>query len=222
MNRQQVIEKIQSMLKLQESTDFEGEAQAAANLIDKLCKQYEINLDDATKVQILDESFHQYKRMNTAYALLLNAVAAYYDAKAYVKNGDVKSLQIIGSEAQQIQVKIYFEFLYEVMEREANKAYQAEKLLDEMMGKTTSRSFKTNFRKSFVTKVQQRLSEMKDKEHEHAGEVRNTLSKMRLSKGKKFTGAVGAGAYAGADAGSSVSLNRQTSSGHKTYALRGA
>lgn len=222
MNRQQVIEKIQAMLKLQESTDFEGEAQAAANLIEKLCKQYEINLDEATKVQILDESFHQFKRMNTAYAQLLNAVAAYYDAKAYLKGGDVKSLQIIGSEAQQIQVKIYFEFLYEVMEREANKAYQAEKILNEMLGSTTSRSFKTNFRKSYVGMIAQRLKEMKDKEHEHAGEVRNTLSKMRLSKGKKFTGAVGAGAYAGADAGSSVSLNRQTSGGNKTYALCGA
>jgi hypothetical protein len=36
MDRNQVISKIKSMLKLQESTDFDGEASAAAQMIDKL------------------------------------------------------------------------------------------------------------------------------------------------------------------------------------------
>jgi PIN domain nuclease of toxin-antitoxin system len=49
MNRAQVIAKIKAMLSLQESTDFDGEAAAAANLIDKLCKQHGISVDDAVK-----------------------------------------------------------------------------------------------------------------------------------------------------------------------------
>jgi NMD protein affecting ribosome stability and mRNA decay len=48
MDRQQVIAKIQSILKLQNGTDFEGEASAAARMIDKLCKQYGITVDEAT------------------------------------------------------------------------------------------------------------------------------------------------------------------------------
>ncbi len=40
MDRSQVIAKIQSILKLQNGTEFEGEASAAANMIDILCNQY--------------------------------------------------------------------------------------------------------------------------------------------------------------------------------------
>jgi len=96
MDRKQIIAKIQSILKLQEGTSFDGEASAAANLIDKLCKQYGITITEATETQVLDESFINFKRVNVALTTLLNAIATFYDAKAYMKNGDVKSLQIIG------------------------------------------------------------------------------------------------------------------------------
>jgi hypothetical protein len=129
MNREQVIAKIQAILKLQNGTDFEGEASAAANLIDKLCNQYNVSLDEATKKQVLDESLEKFKRINSARAMILNAVATFYDAKAYVKNGDEKSLQILGTEAQQIQTKLYYEYLLEVMERECDKAHKAEKVI---------------------------------------------------------------------------------------------
>ena len=96
MDRKQIIAKIQSILKLQEGTSFDGEASAAANLIDKLCKQYGITITEATETQVLDESFINFKRVNVALTTLLNAIATFYDAKAYMKNGDVKSLQITG------------------------------------------------------------------------------------------------------------------------------
>ena len=39
MDRKQVIEKIQAILKLQEGTTFDGEADNAAKMIDMLCKK---------------------------------------------------------------------------------------------------------------------------------------------------------------------------------------
>lgn len=213
MNRQQVIAKIQSILKLQKGTDFEGEAFAAANLIDKLCKQYGVTIDEATETQVLDESFVSFKRINYAQSILLNAIASFYDAKAYLKTlNDVKSLQVIGSEAQQIQVRLYFEYLLEVMERECELAHKAEKVLAQVSGATVSRSFKLNFRKAFADKVAVRLHEMKIAEgrvHDDAQAVSGQLSKMRFGRSKKMNGARGEGATVGSNVGAGVSLHRQ-------------
>ena len=215
MDRQQVIAKIQSILKLQNGTSFDGEADAAAKMIDKLCKQYGVTISEATETQVLDESFDSFKRINVALSTLVNAIASFYDAKAYLKtSGDSKSLQVIGSEAQQIQVRLYYDYLVQVMEKEAEVAHKAEKVMAELTGKTVSRSFKLNFRKAFADNVAQRLFEMKKAEgrvHDDADAVKNKLSTMRFGRAKKMNGANGAGAYAGAGVGSSVSLNRQAS-----------
>ena len=212
MDRTQVIAKIQSILKLQENTTFDGEADAAAKMIDKLCKQYGVTITEATETQVLDESFETFKRANYALTTLLNAIATVYDAKAYMKTGDTKSLQVIGSEAQQIQVRLYYDYLVQVMEKEAEVAHQAEKIMSALQGKAMSRSFKLNFRKAFADNVALRLREMKIAEgrvHDDAKAVSDKLSTMRFGRAKKMTGASGAGAYAGAGVGSSVSLNRQ-------------
>ena len=214
MDRQQVIVKIQSILKLQNGTDFEGEASAAAAMIDKLCKQYGITVDEATETQVYDEEFSSFKRVNAALSLLLNAVANFYDAKAYLKNGDTKSLQVIGSEAQQIQVRLYYDYLVQVMEKEAEVAHKAEKVLASVRGDSVSRSFKLNFRKAFAEKVADRLREMKKEEnrvHDDAEAVDKKLSTMRFGRAKRMNGASGAGAYSGANVGAGVSLNRQAS-----------
>ena len=212
MDRTQVIAKIQSILKLQENTTFDGEASAAAAMIDKLCKQYGVTITEATETQVSDEEFLSFKRVNAALSLLLNAIANFYDAKAYLKNGDTKSLQVIGSEAQQIQVRLYYDYLVQVMEKEAEVAHKAEKILASLRGDTVSRSFKINFRKAFADKVSLRLSEMKEAEgrvHDDAEAVNNKLSTMRFGRAKKMNGASGDGAVVGAGIGSNVSLNRQ-------------
>jgi hypothetical protein len=214
MDRSQVIAKIQSILKLQNGTSFEGEADAAAKMIDKLCKQYGVTISEATETQVLDEEFASFKRINVALTTLANAIATFYDAKAYLKNGDSKSLQIIGSEAQQIQVRLYYDYLVQVMEKEADVAHKAEKILCDVTGKTVSRSFKLNFRKAFADKVAERLREMKlaeNRVHDDADAVKNKLSQMRFGRTKKMNGASGAGAYSGANVGAGVSLNRQAS-----------
>ena len=225
MDRNQVIAKIQSMLKLQEDTNFDGEASAAARLIDKLCAKYGVSLQEATEVQILDETFLTYKRINNANAMLLNAVANFYDAKLYIHNGvSVKSLQLIGSEAQQIQTRLYYDYLLQVMEKECDVAYQAEKIIAELSGASVSRSFKNNFRKAFVVKVMQRLKEMKVAEGrcaEEAQAVKAKANALALGKAKRMTGPTGAGAFAGSEVGGNVSLRRQAS-GSRQKALCGA
>jgi hypothetical protein len=214
LDRTQVIAKIQSILKLQENTTFDGEASAAAAMIDKLCKQYGITINEATETQVSDEEFLSFKRVNVALTTLLNAIASFYDAKAYMKNGDTKSLQIIGSEAQQIQVRLYYDYLVQVMEKEAEVAHKAEKILSSLRGDSVSRSFKLNFRKAFADNVALRLREMKKAEgrvHDDAKAVSDKLSTMRFGRAKKMNGANGAGAYVGANVGAGVSLNRQAS-----------
>jgi hypothetical protein len=226
MNRQQVIAKIKSMLALQEGTDFDGEASAAATLIDKLCKKHGITVDEATEVIASDELYQSFKRLDTSLAMVVNAVANFYDAKAYVKtdiNGD-KSIQVIGSEAQQIQVNLYSEYLLGVMNREADKAHKAEKIIAELTGAKLSSSFKNNFKKAFSNQVASRLQDMKKEEnrvHEHKDAVSKALSTRRFTNGKRYRGAVGAGATAGAGVGDSVSLNRQASGGGTQRALAG-
>lgn len=224
MDRKAIIAKIQAMLKLQEQTSFEGEASAAAALIDKLCKQNGITLEEATATQIFDESIKDFKRVDQSYALIVGAVAEFYDAKAYLQHSaNGKSLKVIGSEAQQIQVQLYSEFLMEVMDRECKLAYEAEKLLAELTDKTINKSFIFNFKKAFAGKIYDRLREMKIEEnrvHEDKQAVQNTLSTMRFGR-SKFTSAKGSGACAGNSAGESASLNRQTSGAQQKY-LKGS
>jgi hypothetical protein len=211
MDRQSVINKIKAMLALQESTDFEGEAAAAAAaLIEKLCKQHGINPETVNNPEILDEVFQEFKKMNSAIAMLLNSVANFYDACAYISRKDNKSLNIIGSEAQIIQTRLYFEYLYETMEKEAEKAFLAEKVLADLTGfNPPTKSFKHNFRLAFAQNVQLRLKEMKDKEHEHAKFTKDALALRKFGKAKTISSGSGDGAHAGYSAGSTVSLNKQ-------------
>lgn len=219
-DRKAIIAKIQAMLKLQEQTSFEGEASAAAALIDKLCKQNGISLEEATTTQILDESIKDFKRIDQSYTLIVVAVADFYDAKAYVNYSEKgKSIKVIGSEAQQIQVQLYSEFLMEVMDRECKIAYEAEKLLADILGKQLTKSFIFNFKKAFAGKIFDRLREMKIEEnrvHEDKDAVEKTLSTRRFGK-SNFKSAEGSGAQAGNSAGESASLNRQTSGSQQKY-----
>jgi hypothetical protein len=227
MTREQIISKIQSMLRLQEKTDFEGEASAAAKMIEKLCKQYGITVQEASEPIAKDEAFSAFKRKDGAYAILLNAVANFYNAKLYLKTNryeGVKTYQIIGTEAQQIQTKLYFDFLYESMIKECELAYKAEKVIADIQGKPMQRSFRTNFKKAFANQVSVRLIALKDEQENNdadAAAVKKKLSQMRLTKGSAISGPQGQGAQSGLTSGSNVSLNRQTA-GRKQMALAGA
>jgi enamine deaminase RidA (YjgF/YER057c/UK114 family) len=229
MDRSAAIAKIKAMIALQEGTSFDGEASAAAAAIDRLCAQYGLTVSDATKIEIKGEIFSRFGKINTAYneklanGMILGAVANFYDACAYVgKNG--KSFNVIGSEAQQIVVKIYYDFIVECMEQEVNKAYEAEKVLCALTGKEDpKRSFRRNFRISFANEVAKRLREMKIAEnriHEHKKEADGEISKLRFTRLKSIKLTDPEAVTAGAAAGSSVSLHKQTTGTHQ-YQLSG-
>lgn len=213
MDRQSVLDKIAAMLKLQESSTFEGEASAAAAMIDKLCAKYGVSLDDLTP-QILDEVIAS-GRVRSYNKLIWEAVSYFYDAQLYYKNS-ANEIRIIGSEAQQIQVKLYSEFICQCMNQEAQKAYDGEKILAELTGAAMpSRKFLEAFKVTFAAEVRRRLSELKretHRVHEHKQLVEGEVSKRRWGRAKSIrTIASGSGAMAGACAGNSVSLHRQAS-----------
>lgn len=219
MDRSEVIAKIQAMLRLQQGTSFEGEAANAARLIDKLCREHGITLSEATTPQVSHELFSEFKKLNSAIFRILSAVARFYDAQAYIYRG--KQFKIIGTEAQQIVVKVYFDYIVECMEKEAEKAYLAEKVLANLMGnEMPARNFKHHFRLAFADTVKQRLQQLKideGREHEHKEYTLAVVNTIRW-RNVSISAGSGEGANAGQSAGASVSLRRQAS-GSQTRAL---
>jgi hypothetical protein len=210
MDRSDVMEKIRAMMALKEGTTFEQEADNAARMIDHLCKKYGVTVDDALTPSVGDENYQSFKRLDNSIAILFSAVASFYDAKAYISGG--KDLKLIGTEAQQIQTRLYYEYLHDCMEAECKKAHAAEKILAELTGQTVDRSFKKNFKIAFARSVQQRLIEKKKEEnriHEDSEYTKGYLSTMRFTR-RRGIGARGDGAFSGDSAGNSVSLHRQT------------
>jgi hypothetical protein len=220
MNRQQVIEKIKSMLKLQESTDFDGEAQNAARLIDKLCKEYNISIEDAHRPEILTEVFEKFRKISYANHMLFTSICYFYDAIpliSTVKNTS-RTFKIMGSESQIIQARLYYDYLLEVMERESAKALQAEKILAQLTGsKPPSKAFGPNFRKAFAIRVSERLSEIKEHAHEHAKYTEEKFKESGIKTQKHKDTEIGVGGYEGSVIGSDVSLNKQTTGETATH-----
>ena len=222
MDRQQILDKIAAMLKLQESSNFEGQCSAAAELIDRLCAKYGVTLQEATTPQVLTESYKETGRLNDAEFRLFCAVARFYDAKGFVQYDNtggrrIYTFKCVGTQGQQIQVQLYFEFLLEQMNKECEKAYKGEKILAEILGQTFTRAgFKSNFQKAFSVKVKERLDEIKlqREDHEHKQFTAVEIGKLKLSSRRMGTG-YGWGAQLGNDSGSQVSLNKQAGGGQQ-------
>ena len=227
MDRKAVLDKIAAILALQEGSSFDGEAANAAALIDRLCKKYGVTVEEATTPEVLTEAFLSTKRMNESEFILFCAVAKFYDAKGYVEYNKssgrrVLTFKCIGTEAQQIQTKLYFEFIKDCMVKECEKTMMGEKVLAELMGNVFNKSgFKSNFYKAFALKVQERLIEMKAERepHEHK-EFTAAIVKQQRFGTRKVAGASGWGAQLGGSAGSQVSLNKQAT-GASQRALTG-
>ncbi len=228
MDRQAILKKISAMLRLQESTGFDGEANAAATLIDKLCKQHGVTIDDVNTPEVLTEAFETYKKLDESHLILFCAIARFYDAlgmssPSHQTGRKVTTLKCIGTEAQQIQVRLYYDFLKGCMIRECETAIAGEKVLAELKGNSYSAyGFRSNFCKQYAAMVRDRLYEMKlnradhpDKEHTAVVIARLKLRTHRTSR------ASGIAAQLGSSAGANASLHRQTS-GSQTRALCGA
>jgi hypothetical protein len=211
VNREEIIAKIRSMIALRDGTDFEGEAQAASELIDRLCAKYNINMSEEARVAVFEDVFAS-GRTRAYDKLLLLAVATYYDAKVFTAGA---SLRLVGTEAQQIQTRAYFEFIKSCMELQAQSAYQGEKLLAELQGtRVPGRDYLHTFKVAFASKVNARLKEMKKAEgrvHEHANDTAEFYNTTYGAMRTRSVGSVRAnGGYeAGRSAGEATSLRRQ-------------
>lgn len=215
------------MIALAEGSSFDGEAANAAAMIDKLCAKYGVTVEQATTPQVLTEEFSRTGRMNEAEFILFSAVASFYDAKGYVQydrstGRKVSILKCIGTEAQQIQTKLYFDFIYKCMMTECEKAMLGEKVLAELLDSYFNKSgFRTNFYKAFAAQVKERLYELKGQreDHEHKEITKVEVTKMRFGN-HRTSAASGWGAQLGGSAGSVVSLNKQAG-GSQRLALTG-
>lgn len=183
MDRKEVMDKIRAMMSLKEGTSFEAEADNAARMIDRLCEKYGVTVSDAMTPEVLTETFQSFKRFNSPIAVLLSSVARFYDSVAFVDNRN-KELKILGTEAQQIQVRLYFEYLHDCMEKECKKALAGEKLLASLIGATPpTKNFSNNFRIAFSQSVKERLTEMKKAEnriHDDAEHTKNAAALIRI------------------------------------------
>lgn len=221
-NKVALINKIQAMLALKENTTFEGEAMAAAALIEKMCKEHNIDLNALSTPQVIEEAVLSFKRRKEEFITLLAGVARYYGAEVFSRkkiDGETDIL-VVGTEGQQIQTKLYFDYICQVMEQECNLAHNAEKVLAQLTGGKMDRAFRKNFCKTYSIMVMKRLEEMKDKEmSKDEKAVKSYMVNLRLGKGRKVSAGRGSGAFAGYNAGKNVSLNRQASGSSTTLAL---
>jgi len=239
--------KLTKVLRLQTSCNA-NEAANAAQVLDKLCKQWEISPND------IDEDYDPEKdeaiewamgdiriKQDVAINVLIGSVANYYNGRTIIAHAHDKwttpreikerQLKVIATRGNQIQIELYSEYLIETMEKLADDAKREDPL--------SPREFRQNFRKGFSITVRDRLNEMKKvQEKEGKPDIsvpalivvnRNTIERQsvndfinckypRLKSGNHFK--LGAGSAKGREAASSVSLNKQVEKAASTKALK--
>jgi hypothetical protein len=227
MNRKAILDKIAAMIALKEGSNFEGEAAAAAAKIDELCQKYGVTIDEATEPEVLTEAYHSTKRMSEADFVIFCAVARFYDAKGYVNRDRsqgraVTTFKCIGTEAQQIQTTLYYQFIMDCMKKQCETVMAGEAVLAQLLGQNFSRAgFRANFEKAFAVKVRERLDELKKQRepHEHKEYTAIVVAQKKI-KSRQVGAGYGIASQLGANAGSNVSLHRQAG-GRQQLALAG-
>lgn len=170
--------KISKLLRLQQS-DNASEAANAAAFVEKLCKEHGISPDECSPdydperdVAIYWTSGKPFKRVDHASWSLLSCVAGHFNGQTvnrsarrgepgYFENQSV--IEVIATKGNKIQIELYYEYLYEVMEKLADKA-KADHVAAGFYG---DRAFRGNFRKGFARAIAVKLREQrKQQEHE--------------------------------------------------------
>ena len=203
-----------------DGTDNLFEQRAFAAKVRLLMAEHGISSTDLDKPVADDVSFGEtFKKIDAAHAVLLLAVSNYYGAKLYVNivrvNGKRihQQYKLIGTEGQRIETELYFDYLRNHMDREAQLAYEAEKVLADVMEVSLSKGWKQNFRKAMAETISERLEEMKQEEdpvsEADAQAVAIAEANIDFGKNRRCGRSHGAGAQSGAAVGSTTSLNRQ-------------
>ena len=180
-----------------------------------------------------------FNRVNPSEAIILNAVARYFNGRV-VNCRD--HLEVFATQGNSLQVNLYTEYLLDALDR----ALIAERS-KYSTGFRFRRDFNTSFRKGWATEVHQRLDQMKKAEEKEGKTIqinnesvnqsamvvrgKNEIEQSkalslrdkvypRLSKGSGFTGG-GSGSQSGRAAGSQVGLGKQVS-GRSALRLSGS
>ena len=222
---QEKLNKIRAqIIKLQtkaDCSDFESEQQIFAQKVRELMEKYEISSTDLETPVADDSAFGDtFKRLDSAYMSLLNGVAKYYGAELYwgsvfePKTREwVQQFKLIGTEGQRIETELYFEFLLNHMNSEAEKAYKEEKKNAKLTNSNKKfHGWKQNFRKAMAQTIEYRLHEMKQENNPVSEADANAVAIVLATKkivSHRDTAAQGSAAANGRSAGLSASLNRQ-------------
>lgn len=236
--------KISKLLRMQQS-DNPNEAASAAAFVERLCREHGISPDECSPdydperdVAIYWTSGKPFKRVDHAAWSLLAAVARHFNGRTvnrparkgetgYLENKCV--IEVIATKGNKIQIELYYEYLYEVMERLADKA----KVEHVAAGFIGDRAFKGNFRKGFARAINVKLQEQRKNVYPESSSFAaaesaalavqkrteieqrevNALVKQRFPRlGSGSSGTFGgSGTTAGVAAGRSTSVNRQMS-----------
>ena len=234
--------KISKLLRMQQS-DNPGEAANAAAFVEKLCKEHGISPDECSAdydperdVAIYWCVGKPFKRVDHAAWSLLDHVASHFNGETVRRRarkgepgfGHYQSvIEVIATKGNKIQIELYYEYLYEVMEKLSKKA-KAEHVAAGFHG---DREFRGNFRKGFAHAIGSKLREMRaqqmhEQKHQAPGvngglallkrteiEKREVAALMkqrfpRLGRGSSASYG-GSGTSAGVSAGNSTSVSRQ-------------
>lgn len=225
--------KIAKLLRLKDSANANEAANAAA-FVEKLCAEHGIDPDaiDANEEESLAATHWViFERANNDYglALLLNAVATFYEGKIVHSTRSGKhSWTVFAAEGNKIRIECYFDYLVETMRKLRNAKRR------ELMERDgyLPRGFEGNFAKGFASAIHERLKELKSERaaqqvvsngpglvllrrasiaKANALELRDRMFP-RLSKGRRATFG-GDGAALGRQAASGVGLSQQVRAG---------
>ena len=250
INAAEIKAKIAKLLRLQASAN-ENAAANAALLVEKLCRQHgissaEVSADfDPEKDQAIAWDALAYgKRRDAAEVQLLSYVSHFFNGEVISKYRNGRTLiEVMATQGRRAEIEIYFEFLLETMNSQADRAKAAED------PHKRDRGFRQNFRKAFVQSIGCRLHDIRQEQirkerkadsmprpagtsapglvaqkrrniEQQAVEALCRKLHPRLGSGSSFTGASGSGSQHGRAAGAKVGLNRQVSTG-RTLALAG-
>ena len=232
--------KISKLLRLQQS-DNASEAANAAAFVEKLCKEHGISPDECSPdydperdVAIYWTSGKPFKRVDHASWSLLSAVAKHFngttisrcirkDEPGYVEFKYFRTIEVLATKGNQIQIDLYFEYLSEVMEKLANKA----KADHEAAGFYGDRAFRGNFRKGFAAAIGEKLSyqrrqQMREEQQQAPG-VNGSLALLKRTEIEKREvsalvkeryprlGSGSSGTYGGSGTSAGVAAGRSTS-----------
>lgn len=161
--------KLAKLLRLQSSSNV-YEAANAASKLEELCRIHGVSPDQVTTdhdperdTVVRWKHGQSFSRTDHAAWNLLQSVAVYFNGRTirsheYHSGRRLSFISVIATQGNRIQIELYFEYLYELME----------KMADEAKSNTLSneRSFRNNYRKGWAGGLDDALIDKKHRERD--------------------------------------------------------